>query len=177
MLCGENLSKLILLLISSNQHFYLFMNFSKHSLPFCSLVMVITFVLTVNSCEDQHLASQPEPVTSQISASAISHSAAVIQDPFNKTVGRPIDRLIAIRWIGNFATANPNSSCSEYFIQASALQKIMGNNNCVGISLYYAQDTPGNLHIIPIGVDGAGKVISSKTIMVQNSELDWSVAW
>jgi hypothetical protein len=116
--------------------------------------------------------SQTDPFTPQLNQSAATSAGASIVGVFNETVGKPIDRSTALRWIGNFTNANPKAA-RAYVIDASAIKEIMANAACTGISLHYATDAQGSLHILPIGVDRNGKMLPTQTIPTQNGRIDW----
>src|SRR5690348_15368296 len=99
-----------------------------------TLVMSVVFV--VFSCSDQQM-SQREPSPAQPSGSDATTESVSVAGVFSESVGKPIDRSVALRWMDNFTKANPNAT-KEYVIDASALKEIMSNTSCSGISLNYA---------------------------------------
>jgi len=119
--------------------------------------------------------SQADPSPTQTSQSAVISAGASITGVFNEAVGKPIDRSTALRWIDNFIKANPKAT-REYVIDASALKEIMANALCTGISLNYATDSLGALHILPIGLDRDGKVLPMQTIATQAGKIDWQTS-
>jgi len=66
---------------------------------------------------------------------------------------------------------------SEYVVPVSILKSILGSTSCVGVVFYYAIDDLKELHIIPIGVDRAGKVIAWKSLTFGNTNINWQTAW
>src|SRR5258708_24639925 len=152
------------------------MNFSKHFYRASFAVLVLTVIF--NSCTDQRLTTQPAPGASpKVDVTTKGSISSTAQTSFNKSVGAPIDSQTGLRWIKNFASTKSSFIDAEYFVQGSTLQKIVANNNCVGISLYYAIDGSGKLHIIPVGIDGNGKIIVSQTASAENIGISWQTVW
>src|SRR5882724_11882503 len=120
------------------------MNLPKSLRSFSSILAVVV----IGACTDQKLSTPPAPV------SASNQPVATEQSPFNKSVGKSIGKNTGIRWIGNHLKYNSTNRSSEYLIQATVLSKILADNSCVGISLYYSQTAAGLIHIIPLGVTG-----------------------
>jgi len=151
------------------------MNFSKHfyRTSFAILILAVIF----DSCTDQRLTTPPAPGASPKVDVATSGSISSTQTSFNKAVGAPINSQTGLRWIKNFASTKSSFIDAEYFVYGSTLQKIVADNNCVGISLYYAIDGSGKLHIIPVGIDGNGNIIVSQTVNVENMDISWQTAW
>ncbi|GHN00521.1 hypothetical protein WSM22_20100 [Cytophagales bacterium WSM2-2] len=143
------------------------MNFK--SLLYFSCI-VIVFVIATDSCTEQKLTVSSSPSVSPVNTTATSSTN--VQPHFNKSVGAPISREIAMRWMANYKTKT--GATAEYFIKAGDLQKILADNNCIGISLHYATDTRGQLVIIPIGIDADGKLMKASTVA---NELSWTTAW
>lgn len=127
------------------------------------------------SCSEQVTSVTSEKINSSgntdlTSSAARSESAST----FNVSVGAPIDFNKGERWIDNYI--KDASQSVTYTIKASALNTILSNKNCVGVSLVYAVDFQNKLHILPIGVDGNGKRITSKLVYTQNGDIKWKTA-
>ena len=141
-----------------------------HRSIFSALAASIIFVL-IDSCSDQRM-SQADPSPIQSSQSAATSASASTVGAFNEYVGKPIDRSTALRWIDNFVKANPRAT-REYVIDASVLKEIMADASCTGISLNYATDGNGSLHILPIGLNRDGKILPMQTISTRSGKIDW----
>jgi hypothetical protein len=127
------------------------------------------------SCSDQVTPVRSERInSSDNTASASSAARAENANTFNVSVGAPIEYSKGERWIDNYV--KDASQSKTYTIKANALNKILSSKNCVGISLVYAIDFQNKLHILPIGVDGNGKRITSKQVYTQNGDIKWKTA-
>lgn len=139
-------------------------------------VALVIAVAMAYSCSDQVI--PVESSRSTVASSETSTSTARTasnSSPFNETVGAPIEYSTGERWIDNY-TKDYASQSKTYSIKADALNKILSNKKCVGISLAYAQDFQKRLHVLPMGVDGDGKIISSKMVYTQNGDISWKTA-
>ncbi|HEY9004855.1 MAG TPA: hypothetical protein VIM75_01910 [Ohtaekwangia sp.] len=96
-------------------------------------------------------------------------------NPFNPTVGAPIDYDQGERWIDNYESSS-TTQATTYTIKSAPLATILSGGNCVGISLVYAVDFQQRLHILPIGVNSNGRWIKSKTVYTQNGDVTWQTA-
>lgn len=137
-------------------------------------VLGVFLYFIVNSCTDQNLISTSAKPEKKLTTAATSELLAVAT--FSSAIGAPIDGATGVRWMKNFISSN-KGSVSDYIIPMSILRSILGSASCVGVILYYAVDDSKVLHIIPIGVDGAGKVIGWKSITLGNTIIDWQTAW
>jgi|GEM_PF-3225935 len=136
--------------------------------------VIVLFV--VASCTDQKFSSQPTP-SPRSTAPIEENTLATTQSPFNKTVGSPINRETALRWMENLTNTDSKVANTEYFIQAGPIKSLLSNTECVGISLFYAIDDSEKLHIIPMGINSSGKVIDSRTVTIQSGPLTWQTTW
>jgi hypothetical protein len=134
-----------------------------------SIAMAALVSTSINSCIDQKVPQNNPAIGS-------SDQAAVQGNVFNKDVGKPIDQATAWRWMRNFRINNARGINSEYVIDGAALSEIMTNSSCVGISLHYATDDQGSLHLLPIGVDDTGRSIPTSSVSTQNGGIDWQTA-
>lgn len=139
---------------------------------FRSTILVLALLVLVHSCTDQKITSSPPSATPALPLDVTNQSATALP-AFNKTIGSPIDRATALRWMTNFAKVNPQTSVTEHFIQATVLKRIISNSACVGISLHYSLDGLGQLHIIPAGIDGTGKMIANIGMDLGGLTIDW----
>lgn len=91
---------------------------------------------------------------------------------FNRWVGGPIDGDLGRKWIANHAKFNKSYS---YVLPAKAIQEILAQPGCVGISFYYAME--GNaMHILPYGVDEAGFTIKNPTVPTNKDNIKRATA-
>lgn len=136
-------------------------------------------VVMAYSCSDQVIpveTLQSTVATDGISASSTARTGSSSgSSPFNVTVGAPIEYATGERWIDNY-TKNYTSQSKTYSIKADALTKILSNKKCVGISLAYAQDYQKKLHVLPMGVDGNGEIISCKSVYTESGDISWKTA-
>jgi hypothetical protein len=95
-------------------------------------------------------------------------------NPFNKRVGAPVDGEVGDQWIANFKKVKGYNK--TYTLSNAAVQAIVSQPNCVGISLTYALDEKNNAHILPIGVDFNGKIMKSEYVSTINGNIKWATA-
>jgi hypothetical protein len=146
----------------------LFKSFSSIS----ALGVLLYFIF--NSCTEQNLSST-STVTNEKNTIQSTTNQSVNISGFSSSVGAPIDSEKATRWMNNFKNSN-KVEAGEYIIPVSILKSILNNTACVGVIFYYAVDDSKGTHIIPIGVDGTGKVISWNSIALENKIIDWQTA-
>jgi hypothetical protein len=129
------------------------------------------------SCSDQTIpieTVQSTVATDGTSASSTARTGSN-KSTFNVTVGAPIEDTTGERWIKNYSEDYP-SQAKTYTIKAGALHKILSDKKCVGISLAYAQDLQKRLHVLPVGVNEEGRIISSKAVYTQNGDISWKTS-
>ncbi len=97
-------------------------------------------------------------------------------NPFKRTVGAPINSVLAQHWIENYNKANLMDKNTFYEIDRKALETILSDPSCVGIGLHYAMDEDKKLHILPIGVNGDGEWIKTNAIPTEKDIIDWETA-
>lgn len=133
-------------------------------------------VAVAYSCSDQVIPVESSQRTvANTEASNSTARTGSSSSPFNVAVGAPIEYTTGERWIDNY-TKDYASQSKTYSIKADALNKILSNKKCVGISLAYAQDFQKKLHVLPMGVDSDGKIISSRMVYTQNGDISWKTA-
>jgi hypothetical protein len=137
-----------------------------------STFSVVALLLLVDACTEQKITTTPKEVAPELSTQQTGQAATTLS-AFNKSVGSQIDRATALQWMANFAKANSNASVTEHYIQADVFKRIISNSTCVGVSLQYSFDDSGQLHIIPIGIDGNGKKIVNLGIDIGDFTIDW----
>ncbi|HEY9047529.1 MAG TPA: hypothetical protein VIN08_16600 [Ohtaekwangia sp.] len=138
-------------------------------------VFVVT-VVAASACSEQAIPVSTEKSVLLNSSSASEANRAESVNPFNTSVGAPIDFSMGERWIDNYGKENATSQSASYTIKADALNKILSSKNCVGVSFMYALDPQKRLHILPVGVDNNGKQITSKQVYTQNGTIAWKTA-
>lgn len=139
-------------------------------------ILGISLYFIFNSCIEQQVTSKSAPANQKNGVDVVTGKSTTVASDFSSDVGAPIDRATAVRWMNNFTNSN-KSATSEFVVPVSLLKSILAGTSCVGVVLYYAADPTGELHIIPIGVDGTGKVIAWKSITLGNAIISWQTAW
>lgn len=138
-------------------------------------VIIIAVTVVAFSCADQD-----SPTNEQISADATTGSVDQaarkdVSNPFNETIGAPIDYSKGQEWITNYEKSN---ACPTkiYTITSGAISAILNDGRSVGISMMYALDRQRQMHILPIGVDGKGKQVVTKSVYTKNGNISWRTA-
>jgi len=132
-------------------------------------------VIIAYSCSEQMIPAESKNANANSTASSSTAARAESSNPFNASVGAPIDNTVGERWIDNYVKDYASES-KTYNFKAEALNKILSDKKCVGVSLTYALDFQKRLHVLPIGVDGDGKKISTKHVYTQNGDISWKTA-
>ena len=151
---------------------------SKPKLTKAALTIAVAIAY---SCSDQviPMESSQSAIAGSAGTTATARtgnsSSSSSTSPFNVSVGAPIEHTTGERWIDNYVKDYASQS-ETYHIKAGALAEILSNKKCVGISFAYAQDFQKRLHVLPMGVDGDGKIILSKTVYTQNGDISWKTA-
>jgi hypothetical protein len=70
--------------------------------------------------------------------------------PFNGTEGAAINQQTAAEWTKNYRD-QPGSATLSHFFGRDILQKILDQNDCMGIRFYYALDAEGAKQLIAVG--------------------------
>ncbi len=139
-----------------------------------NVLAVFVFLLISSACNKQHLSSDSLNTRDYNNNFSASTTLAT-PNPFNKSVGAPIDGALGDKWIANYkAKYGYNKS---YTLNSKYLQSIVSQADCAGISLYYAIDNNSNTHILPIGVDINGKVMKKDYVSTMQGNISWSMAW
>ena len=94
---------------------------------------------------------------------------------FNTAVGAPIDGSLGRRWITNFVNTAGGGRL-DYFILVKDLQKILYQENCVGICLYYAKNNKEELVVLPIGITEKGILLKNEFIDTEEGAITWTTA-
>lgn len=88
---------------------------------------------------------------------------------FNGTEGAPIERDIAANWTRNYrekAEPDPVQGVviKGHFFGREILQKILDQDGCMGIRMYYARDEKGQQQLILVGATAEGEDMTGGTI-------------
>jgi hypothetical protein len=86
---------------------------------------------------------------------------------FTGDEGAPIDAATAQRWIDNYSkSAGPNAIKAEFF-GFRRISELIGQNDAIGLRVYYAKDDGGVNKLILVAVtpseNNIGKLDGSKT--------------
>jgi hypothetical protein len=71
---------------------------------------------------------------------------------FNGTEGAPIPLATAAEWTANYRNNHPNSTKAHFFGK-DILQKILAQEDCVGIRMYYALNDAGEQQLVLVGAN------------------------
>jgi len=145
------------------------MLFNSRLMQAASLIAVVMAF----GCSEQVIPAESKNANpaAGISATARTESST----PFNTTVGAPIDNTVGERWIDNYRK-DYASQAKTYNIKSDALSKILSANKCVGISFSYAVDFQKRLHVLPIGVNSDGKLMTCNQVYTQYGDIQWKTA-
>lgn len=80
-----------------------------------------------------------------------------------KLVGDPISLATAKAWTANYRSKNPDQ-VKAHFFGFEIIDKILMQNGCVGIRMYYAIDDNGGKQIVLVGVDSKGNDMTPSTL-------------
>lgn len=127
------------------------------------------------SCSEQTIPVETAQSTVASSSTSTVNARTGNTSPFNVATGAPIESTTGERWISNY-TKDASGQAKTYTIKAGALNKILCDKKCVGISLAYAQGPQKRLHVLPMGVDGEGRIISAKSVYTENGDISWKTA-
>jgi len=127
------------------------------------------------SCSEQAIPVETAQSTVVTDGTAASNARKGDTSPFNAATGAPIENVTGDRWIDNYAKDYSNQS-KTYSVKASALNKILTSEKCVGVSFAYALDFQKRLHVLPRGVNSDGRLISSKLVYTQYGDISWKTA-
>ena len=71
---------------------------------------------------------------------------------FNGTEGAPIDLATAAQWTANYRNNQPNGIRAHFFGR-DILEKILAQDGCEGIRIYYALNDAGEQQLILVGAN------------------------
>jgi hypothetical protein len=74
---------------------------------------------------------------------------------FNGTEGKPIPQETAKQWSENYQKKNPGETKSHFFGR-DIIEKILAEDGCMGIRIYYALDDNGQKQLLLVGADSEG---------------------
>jgi hypothetical protein len=114
------------------------------------------------SCDDQDASESPvDPSMNDLSSDGGSSSHAGY--PFREDVGTQIADETAKAWKANFKKKNP-SGAESHFFGKHAIERLMKNENVVGISIHYAINDNGVPQLLLVGVDAQGKLLQKEAV-------------
>jgi hypothetical protein len=76
---------------------------------------------------------------------------------FNGTEGAPIALTTAAQWTANYRSAPTSGPIKAHFFGRDILEKILQQEGCMGIRMYYATDDAGVQQLILVGADASEK--------------------
>ncbi len=71
----------------------------------------------------------------------------------------------AIKLISNFRNSQKDFSIKAHYFGKEALEKLLGQEGCVGIRIYYAQNEDGKPELVIVGVNEEGQDLENGTIL------------
>lgn len=83
---------------------------------------------------------------------------------FNGTEGAPIALTQAADWTANYRATITSGETKAHFFGRDILEKILQQEGCMGIRIYYAQDDEGAKQIVLVGADASEKDQTDGTI-------------
>jgi hypothetical protein len=137
------------------------------------LKVLLGLILGLGACALPSLDDQKKSFASDQQSNG-NTASDVVANPFSKKVGAPIDTEKADRWILNYKKLYGISK--SYNIESAKITTVLSQPGCIGISLHYSTDENKNLHILPIGVNDSGKIITSDKVAIENGYVDWRTA-
>ncbi|WP_299824001.1 hypothetical protein [uncultured Pontibacter sp.] len=92
---------------------------------------------------------------------------------FDGTEGAPIDRALAAEWTANYRRAEAegaeNTVIKAHFYGREILQRLLDQEGCMGIRIYYARDEKGQKQLVLVGADAAGNDVED--LVVDSSKI------
>ncbi|MFM6975308.1 MAG: hypothetical protein ACKOW2_00455 [Sphingobacteriaceae bacterium] len=131
-------------------------------------------LLVIFSCNDSNVS---DGISGDMLATGETTTtiSTTTQNPFNSTVGAPIEAALGIKWIENFKKTN-GGQVKNYMMAVKDLKQILSNTDCIGVCLYFAIDENNNYHILPIGVNTKGVLMKADFFNTQKGTIDWNTA-
>jgi hypothetical protein len=74
---------------------------------------------------------------------------------FNGTEGKPIEQETAKAWSENYQKQNPEE-IKAHFFGNEIIKKILSEDGCMGIRIYYAIDDTGQKQLLLVGASSDG---------------------
>ncbi|QIX62589.1 hypothetical protein FY528_05685 [Hymenobacter lutimineralis] len=71
---------------------------------------------------------------------------------FTGAEGGPIEVTTAAGWTANYRAEHPDE-ITAYFFGKNILQRLLSQSGCVGIRIYYGQDSAGVPKLVLVGAD------------------------
>lgn len=137
-----------------------------------TLLTIILFSLLAwsYSCTEQGLTKDSNANTDSDLNLALSDSST----PFVKGTGASIDKSVGERWIDNYKKAG--NAETHFTVDARVFERMLREENSVGVSLQYAVDTSGVVQLIMMGVAEGGTLLKNTLATTAEAELTWSLA-
>jgi hypothetical protein len=74
---------------------------------------------------------------------------------FNGSEGKPIPLADARKWSEAYQEKNPGSTKAHFFGR-DIIEKILSEDGCMGVRIYYAIDDSGSKQLLLVGADAEG---------------------
>jgi hypothetical protein len=78
----------------------------------------------------------------------------------------PIDLATAQTWIQNFTSKIPPTEVRSHYFGRWIIDKILRQQDCCGLQIYYALDDSGAKQLLLVGVDSKGNIMRPDTALV-----------
>jgi len=75
--------------------------------------------------------------------------------------GGPISKETAEKWINNFRSSVPKGVVTAHLFGREIIEKVLAQQGCVGVRIYYATDDNGAKQLVIYGVDNNGDGIEN----------------
>jgi hypothetical protein len=84
--------------------------------------------------------------------------------------GDPIDLMTARKWVKSYQKNQPQQGTVAHFFGYQLISRILAEDGCVGIRMYYALDDQGNRQLILVGVDKKGNDLVPSSLTLNPTE-------
>lgn len=121
-------------------------------------VLAIVALALVTGCEEGFNSETPArdggAMANGVEPAGSEH--LVLNYRFTGEEGDPISLETARRWTSQFSGKNPTGNRAHFF-GFEILTKILAQEGCVGIRMYYALDDSGSRQLVLVGVNADGE--------------------
>lgn len=138
------------------------------------LFVLTAFVVVISCNKKQDILSPNQSLLSKQTEGAAIMNTKALFNPFNRSVGAPIDVATGNRWINNYNRSIGSANQTTCLVAVQQLKYILSDPTCVGIAMYYAVDPRGKYVIIPVGVTSEGRIIT--TTYEPTASFNWGIA-